>query len=270
LAAFVCGVGQNCGTTNLAGMDFVPMDADAVEEYEEWAISYWMWYEGLTREEAVARWNALMDTVQAGGADPLAVLMTYHVLFITTETEGLPTGLARALTGQYLEFIRQNLPQYVEHVEKMLGVAAKWDVVVAYSLGGLVTGLSMAWTGDGGPGWKADTVIFVEPFFNFIGGEPNFEAAEYSKTRILTLNSPGKSGGLIDIGGTVRGAINITATVCSSDPHCNMQAFAGTAMALAYTLPPGANGATDAAWVRFLRAFAIDACIPGGPPDVAC
>jgi RHS repeat-associated protein len=264
LAAFVCGAGMNCGTPNIEGMDFEAMDPDAIEEFQEWAISYWMWYEGLTHEEALARWEALMQDVQARGADPLAVLTTYGILFITTEKEGPPTGLGSPLLGEYLDALRQFLPLYVEHVESMLGVAAKWDVVVAYSLGGLVTALSMA----GGPEWRAGSVVFVEPFFNMIGGQPNFEAADYGNMRILTLNSPGKYGGFFDPGGTVRGAINITAAVC--DPHCTMQALAGTAMALAYTLPPGANAGTDAACVRFLRHFGMNACIPGGEPDVAC
>lgn len=249
----VCGLGQNCEGGEVGG-------------YEEWVIQYWMEEEGISEDEATARWEFIMGEKRTA-SEIRELFWKYGVLFVNTEKQGINIAnfwrIKQMLEGRYAV--------YVMNVELQLGKAERWDVVLGFSLGGkVVHDILSLWGKD----FPADLVILIQAAFQLEGYGTYVNAASprFENTRIITLNDPRSF-----ISGRITNAINIDAQPGGDFPlfHYEMGQLAEVVMPLAYNLPPGVNSFDQVVVQALNNTFRNDyggfhACIYEGPEGVRC
>jgi RHS repeat-associated protein len=245
--AVVCGMGQNC-----EGEDD---ENPEIGGYREWVIQYWMWWLGLSHQQAERRWNDLVAA--APGMSQSAMAAQFDVFFIETNPSG---NFAEALLDwdEMKDDVRNDL--------LYPGELRSYDVVLGFSLGGALLNDVVAELAASRTSFVLVAIrvlILVQPGFQIPTQTRHLDAADLPYTRVITANDPGSSWS-----GNVTNAINIIDRQCRG--HCEMQQSADLVMALAYFLPPGATPELDAAVVRFLRDLGTEACIENGPEEVAC
>jgi hypothetical protein len=250
-----------------------------LDDYRDWVIWYWILYEGMDPDAAADQWDELIEYAGKEGVTSDDVFREYNVLFVTSgDWPGIDAWVMETLKGACDEGITCALAigravqasltesaegQYADNVNAALS-GNRWDVVLAYSLGGSVVG----WTLKNGADWTSDALIFIEPAFNWLG-PMDLNASDYPGMRIITLNAKGKVTigpfGILgaEVGGTVSNAMNFNGS-CPGN-HCTMHQFAPMALFLTFLFPSGPTPVLD----QYL-AGSLGGCVPGKFSESGC